>query len=504
MIASVGLRAQDQSETEEPKQKVKVHVKITENGETKEITREVESDTEVNVDSILRELGVMEGMELTTRGQQIEVDIKKKSAGVGDDRDVSVNVTGPKVQRFHHKAPCDVKKCESKAFMGVYIENVSSDDANEMGLKNANGAYITKVIEGTGAEDAGLQDGEVITKVDGKTIENYEDLVNTVREHKPGDVVEVEVYKDGHFRTVSVELGEKKMEKHIAIATPDFNFNFDGEDFDSEEFQKKMEELGRKMEEMGQSFNWNSEDGDFDFDFDFDFDEMHGGADKPFLGVTPGEEVEEGVEIGSVIEGSAAEGIGLQSGDVIKQIDGKDIGDFDDLVEVLSYYKPGDEITIDFEREGNEMREVAALKSRADSHQHGNVFRFHDKPHYKIEKEVKIFIEIADITEEEAEELNSAATGVDVKTESDLALRSLQFAPNPNDGDFTLTFDLPNTGDTEIRVYDGNGRQVYYEMLGNFSGKYSNRINISDEPNGIYFLLITQGEQQFSKKIIKQ
>lgn len=501
---SFGLKAQDQTETE-PKQKVKIHVKITENGETKEITREVESDSEVNVDSILRELGVMEGMELTSRGQQIEVDIKKKSAGVGEDRDISVNVMGPHGMRFHH-APSAVAEVKSRAFMGVYIEDLDADDAQEMGLKDARGAYITSVIEGTGAEKAGLEEGTVITKVDGEQIDDYEELVDIVRAHKPGDVVEVETYSDGHFNTTSVELGEKKMEKRVAIAAPDIHWDFDTEDFDpeyfnSEEFQEKMKELGQKMEEMGQKFEWHGDEGDFGFDFDFDFDDMPG-VNKAFLGIVPsGNEVEAGVKIGTVVEGSAAEEMGLEKGDIIQALNGEEIDDFDDLVEMLGEHEPGDDIQIDFERDGAMVSQKGTLKSRADSHH--NVMRWHQSP-YKVEKEVKVFIEIADISEEEAEELNSATTGVDVKTESDLTIRSLQFAPNPNDGDFNLSFDLPNIGNTEIRVYDGNGRQVYYEMLGNFSGKYSNRINISDEPNGIYFLLITQGEQQFSKKIIKQ
>ena len=76
IFALNGVQAQEQQNSED--HKVKINVKITENGETREINREVTSDTDVNVDSILRELGVMDDMNLSQKGQKIEVNIKKK------------------------------------------------------------------------------------------------------------------------------------------------------------------------------------------------------------------------------------------------------------------------------------------------------------------------------------------------------------------------------------------------------------------------------------------
>lgn len=511
VVGSFSLQAQDQST--DNKQKVKVHVKITENGETKEITREVESDREVDVDSILRELGVLEGMELTSKGQQIEVDIKKKVGGV-DEKDVSVHMRSPRHSARAFAMPDSEVK--SKAFLGVYIESLESDEYKEKGLKDGKGAYINSVIEGTSAEKAGVMEGEIITQFDGQPVSGHSDLVDKVRAHKPGDVVGLELYKDGHFRTVSVELGEKKMERRVMIAPFDgddenyeFNFDINGEEmhWNSEEFERYMEELGEKMEEMGEQFEWKMDEfedhmqhGDHKYRFHFD---DKAGKDRAFLGVTPGDDVEDGVEIGSVVKNSTAEAIGLQEGDVISEVNNESVGTFKDLADELREMKPGDNISVELLRDGKKMKLEGVLKSRHDTYGDDaeNLF-FHGEPHF-IEKEVNVVIEIADITEDEAEMLNEE-TGIEVSPESDLAIRSLQFAPNPNNGDFQLTFDLPNTGDTEIKVYDGNGRQVYYEMLPGFQGRFENRINISDEPNGIYFLIISQKGQQFSKKIIKQ
>ncbi len=519
IAGSFSLQAQDQNA--EPKQKVKVHVKITENGETKEITREVESDREVDVDSILRDLGVLEGMELTSKGQQIEVDIKKKVGGV-DEKDVSVHMRSPRHSVRAYAFP-DEATCAKKAFLGVYIESLEDKDYEEMGLKNVKGAYIKSVIEGTSAEVAGLREGEIITKFDGKQVFGHSDLVEMVRSHKPGDVVEIELYEDGHFHTVAVELGEKKMERRV-IVVPfdedhenydfDFEFDYDGEGFNSEEFERYMEQLGEKLEEMGEHLEWKFEEfeehmeqhGDQKFRFHFD---DQAGKDRAFLGVTPGDDVEDGVEIGSVIENSTAEAIGIQRGDIISELNGEGVGTFKDLADELREMKPGDNVKIELLRDGKKVNLQGVLKSRHETYgdPSENAFFFHDGEHmdepHIIEKEVKVIIEIADITADEAEMLNEE-TGIEVSPESDLAIKSLQFAPNPNNGDFQLTFDLQNTGDTEIKVYDGNGRQVYYEMLPAFQGRFENRINISNEPNGVYFLIISQKGQQFSKKIIKQ
>lgn len=509
VVGSFSVTAQDQSA--EPKQKVKVHVKITENGKTEEITREVESEGEVDVDSILRELGVLEGMELTSKGQQIEVDIKKKTNGM-DDKDVSVHMRSPRhAFRDHAHAEANVDK-KSRAFMGVYIESMDEESAREKGLKSGKGAYISSVIEGTSAEKAGLKEGEIITKFDGQVVEGQNHLIELVRSHKPGDVVEVEVYEDGHFRTVSVELGEKKIEKRIIVAPfdedGDYNFNFDfdfdteGMQWNSEEFERQMEELGKRLGEMGENMEFHFDGMDEHGEHhNFHFEHKGDNSKRAFLGVAPADYEEDGVKIGRVIENSTAEAIGLEKGDIIYALNGEEIDDFEDLAEQLREAKPGDNVSVEFERDGKKMKLEGVLKSRSETK--GAEMKWHGTRPMFTEKEVKVIIEIADITEAEAEKLNEA-TGIDVNPDSDLAIKSLQFAPNPSNGDFNLTFELPNQGNTEIKVYDGNGRQVYYETLNNFKGSYNNRINISNEPNGVYFLIITQKDQQFSKKIIKQ
>ena len=117
--------------------------------------------------------------------------------------------------------------------------------------------------------------------------------------------------------------------------------------------------------------------------------------------------------------------------------------------------------------------------------------------------EIRVEIRIDDITTEEAEAL-SELINEDINFDNDLEMLELSFTPNPGNGAFNISFDLPNNGNTNIKIVDINGREVYYEDLGMFSGNYSKSVNISEEPAGIYFLFINQEDKQFSKKIIKQ
>ena len=71
------------------------------------------------------------------------------------------------------------------------------------------GAEIQGVQPGSPAEAAGLEPGDVITRVDGRTIRDPGDVAEAVSADKPGDRVEVEVSNGSSGRTVDVELGTR-------------------------------------------------------------------------------------------------------------------------------------------------------------------------------------------------------------------------------------------------------------------------------------------------------
>jgi hypothetical protein len=87
---------------------------------------------------------------------------------------------------------------------------------------------------------------------------------------------------------------------------------------------------------------------------------------------------------------------------------------------------------------------------------------------------------------------------------SKLSIEELRFSPNPNNGQFELSFFLPNNTKTEVVVYATDGRTVYQENLGKFSGPYRKNIDISKEGAGTYILHIKQGKKTLAEKLIIQ
>ena len=89
------------------------------------------------------------------------------------------------------------------AFLGVTGENVEAGQA---------GALITEVFEGTAAEDAGIEVGDLVVSLDGVEIQGISDLAAQVRTHRPGTEVEVVLIRDGQEMSFLVTLGERPPE----------------------------------------------------------------------------------------------------------------------------------------------------------------------------------------------------------------------------------------------------------------------------------------------------
>jgi putative serine protease PepD len=81
-----------------------------------------------------------------------------------------------------------------------------SDIANRSGGELTEGAEIQEVTSGSTADSAGLQQGDVITKVDDKLIAGADSLVATIRSYRPGDEVTVTFERDGDTQTARLEL----------------------------------------------------------------------------------------------------------------------------------------------------------------------------------------------------------------------------------------------------------------------------------------------------------
>ena len=94
-----------------------------------------------------------------------------------------------------------------KAYMGVYLDNRYTSMYSQY-YNMPMGAYISDVVSGSCADNAGIQAGDIITMLDGQEISSYTDLQNAVKQHSAGQTVEVEVYRAGESRIVTITFDE--------------------------------------------------------------------------------------------------------------------------------------------------------------------------------------------------------------------------------------------------------------------------------------------------------
>ncbi|MFM1874889.1 MAG: hypothetical protein RL266_626 [Bacteroidota bacterium] len=480
LVAGVFTYSMAQNADEKAKdQKLTIDIEVTENGQTKKITKEVDAIEGDDIKAILKDLDVLDDIDIRGTGERIEIKVRKEVDG-DDERDVRVRIMGDEDELRWLSGSTDLEK---RPLLGVYISSYDKD-----GQK---GALVDGLVEGSAAEKAELKEGDVIVSVNRTEITSEKQLKELISELEVGEEIDVKYLRDGKTASKKVRLGESKemmVFKHGFDPKGSNQYFFEG-DFDEETFHEQMEKL---------------KDMDINFDFDMDFDD-----NSAFLGVTPGEKTEAGVSLGEVIEGSSAEKMGLKSGDVITKLDGKSVKSFDDVVEVIKAKKAGDKIEVVYLRDGKKATmngELGKRDGRAFQKRIMAVAPDCNKSGAspwapEVVKEVRVVIELKDCTKEE-EAMLSEPANVDFKKE--LALNVIEFAPNPNDGLFNLSFELPEKKSTRVLVFDQMGRKVYEELRNNFDGSYRNQIDISAQQSGVYFLIIAQEDKQFTRKIVKQ
>jgi putative serine protease PepD len=86
------------------------------------------------------------------------------------------------------------------AYLGVSVESTTGD---------VTGARVTSVRTGTPAASAGLEEGDVVVAIDGRTIGTADALRSAVAGKQPGEQLELTIVRDGDRRTVRAELAER-------------------------------------------------------------------------------------------------------------------------------------------------------------------------------------------------------------------------------------------------------------------------------------------------------
>jgi len=105
--------------------------------------------------------------------------------------------------------------------IGVEIAPVTKDVAESIGLGKATGALVRNVESGGPADKAGIEAGDIITKVDNKVIDRQTDLPRLIGGTKPGSRVSLQVFRRGQYRDVAVTVGEVEADRPRRTAQAD-------------------------------------------------------------------------------------------------------------------------------------------------------------------------------------------------------------------------------------------------------------------------------------------
>jgi S1-C subfamily serine protease len=95
------------------------------------------------------------------------------------------------------------------AYLGIQNQTVTEQLQQQFGLSRSSGVLVGGTGPGTPAADAGLQQGDIIVKVDTTDITNDADLYAILRAKKPGDTISITIDRAGQEQTVQATLGER-------------------------------------------------------------------------------------------------------------------------------------------------------------------------------------------------------------------------------------------------------------------------------------------------------
>ena len=81
---------------------------------------------------------------------------------------------------------------------------------------------------------------------------------------------------------------------------------------------------------------------------------------------------------------------------------------------------------------------------------------------------------------------------------------NLTIAPNPNNGLFTLSFNMAKKEELKVEFINGNGQSVWNKYYGKYQGSFNEQINMTSMSSGIYILKIQHGNKTFFNKVLIQ
>ena len=96
-----------------------------------------------------------------------------------------------------------------RGFLGVSLERVSEHVRAALALEEGVGVLIRQVVQGGAAEEAGLQEGDVVIAAQGRPVRGPRDLVRAVQDLAPADILSLDLWRHGRILRLEAVLQER-------------------------------------------------------------------------------------------------------------------------------------------------------------------------------------------------------------------------------------------------------------------------------------------------------
>jgi len=195
----------------------------------------------------------------------------------------------------------------TRGWLGVSIQEVTPELAKSFDLKEKKGALVSQVVSGSPAEKAGIEQGDIILEFDGKEVSNSQDLPRIVASTPVGKAVTLKVSRNGKITDRQVKVGEMEEKAEVTKAP-------------------SHKSLGITVQNL-----------------------------TPEIAKGLGLKKETGVVVTRVEPGSAAADAGIQTGDVIREVNRKPIKDVEEFSQKVEKAKGQNNVLFFIQRGQNNL-----------------------------------------------------------------------------------------------------------------------------------------------------
>jgi len=478
--------------TEKPTGKdgeVEMTVELTSEGDANEVitvdVRGVETETEemniwISEEGEEHQLDGNKMIFLDSNGEELPEDIKKMLEEKGIDINELLKNSG------------NGKSTQTKKYKVVEMDDDGNKKAMEWDGEGEMPAEMEKLMDEHGLEED--------TKVIKKKIMIDKDV--EINEKGTKKTIKIKKIENGKESVQVIELNDGE------VMPQDVQDILDEHDIDLESVQEDGKVRIRIEKE-----------GDIE---EHEAHEAHSHKKKAVLGVMI-DDNNLGIVVTDLVKGGAAEAGGVLVDDIIVKVDKISVKSYENLLNALSDKEPGDKVKLTIFRDGKmkklKFNMLAPQELKVTEKSQGTLENYRtehkvlkikggDIVECKKEVEVEVDTRTEDLTEKELEMIEEQIieqSGQQVQISSGpntLKISQLDLFPNPTDGNIRIRFVVENELETNVKIIDIAGRTIYEKNMTNFDGNFDQQIDLPRNQLGTLVLVIAQGKNVFTEKII--